>query len=141
MVSGEWPSSFAFFASALRSLRLNSGLKTQSSPSETRKDRKGFRSPVSDFSLRFAIDQASRFLHSWTLNRSRGLLQRSSQSCRRQCLSPRRGREIIAQGKAVAAATLGYRGQNNLGACGARDRDTSAAKPPPRIHLPSSPTP
>ena len=27
----------------------------------------------------------------------------------------------VAQGKAASAATLGYRGQNNLGACGACD--------------------
>ena len=33
----------------------------------------------------------------------------------------------VAQGKAASAATLGDRGQNNLGACGARDKDMSAA--------------
>ena len=96
-LSSWLPLPFANFASPLRSLRLRSCLKTQRSRSETSQSPQRLASRISNFRFEPLV-------------------------CRR-----RRGREIIAQGKAVAATTLGYRGQNNLGACGARDRDMSAA--------------
>ena len=70
MVSGEWPSSFAFFAVPLRSLRLRFWLEPQRPPSKTpqRPQRFGvsnFKFQISDslfLKLRVETDQIRKFL-------------------------------------------------------------------------------
>jgi len=124
--------------------------KRKGRKAKPRKDRKDFRSQISNFKFQIfdvrnlkcqILDlKGIRFVN-WRLssfaNSAPPLRSLRLRSClktqRPRCESRKdRGREIIAQGKAESAATLGNSAPNHIGACEACDR--GICRRPSRLH-------